>query len=51
MLMPILIYVISMVILYIVIETAVRNGINSSVLGKRFDNEDKKSWLDDDLDN
>ncbi|MDV7767691.1 hypothetical protein ABGT24_00070 [Peribacillus frigoritolerans] len=43
-------------ILYIVIETAVRKGINSSIIGQFLENkygikEDKKSFLDDDLDN
>lgn len=43
-------------ILYIVIETAVRKGINSSIIGQFIENkygikEDKKPFLDDDLDN
>ncbi|MEC0299186.1 MULTISPECIES: hypothetical protein [Peribacillus] len=43
-------------ILYIVIETAVRKGINSSIIGQFIEKkygikEDKKSFLDDDLDN
>lgn len=42
--------------LYKVIETAVRKGINSSIIGKFLENrygikEDKTSFLDDDLDN
>ncbi|NCT36489.1 hypothetical protein GTW56_08800 [Bacillus sp. EB93] len=43
-------------ILYIVIETAVRRGINHSIIGQFLEKkygmkEDKKSFLDDDLDN
>lgn len=43
-------------ILYIVIETAVRKGINSSIIGQFLESkygikEDKKSFLDNDLDN
>ncbi|MEC0276249.1 hypothetical protein [Peribacillus frigoritolerans] len=43
-------------ILYIVIETSVRKGINSSIIGQFIEKkygikEDKKSFLDDDLDN
>ncbi|UII54206.1 hypothetical protein LS684_10905 [Cytobacillus spongiae] len=38
-------------LLYIVIETAVRRGINSSVLGEPYRSENKKkTFLDDDLD-
>ncbi|WP_170145264.1 hypothetical protein [Ammoniphilus oxalaticus] len=51
----IVIYGIGMFILYIVIETAVRRGINSSVIGRHLGQldvkESKKSFLDDDLDN
>ncbi|MBM7662990.1 hypothetical protein JOC85_003816 [Bacillus mesophilus] len=52
----IFVYIVSLFILYIVIETAVRRGINSSVIGIRFEkkygnDEEKKSFLDDDLDN
>lgn len=47
---------IGLFILYIVIETAVRKGINNSVIGQFLEKkygvkEDKKSFLDDDLDN
>lgn len=50
---------ISLFILYMIIETAVRNGINSSRLGKILEEkygreqpgEFEKSWLDRDLDN
>ncbi|MFS0762196.1 hypothetical protein [Peribacillus phoenicis] len=43
-------------ILYIVIETAVRKGIDNSIIGQFLEKkygvkEDKKSFLDDDLDN
>ncbi|MGY3316763.1 hypothetical protein ACV242_005259 [Peribacillus simplex] len=48
--------IVGLFILYIVIETAVRKGINSSIIGqfleKKYGNkEDEKSFLDDDLDN
>ncbi|MFI8496691.1 hypothetical protein ACIGC1_28325 [Peribacillus butanolivorans] len=50
-------YIVGLFILYIVIETAVRKGINSSIIGQFLENkygikeDDKKSFLDDDLDN
>ncbi|MEX6701795.1 hypothetical protein ABS315_19565 [Peribacillus frigoritolerans] len=52
----IIFYIVGVFILYIVIETAVRRGINHSNIGqfleKRYGmKEDKKSFLDDDLDN
>lgn len=48
--------IIGFFILYIVIETAVRRGINSLIIGQFLEEkhgfkEDKKSFLDDDLDN
>ncbi|WP_148357810.1 hypothetical protein [Peribacillus simplex] len=48
--------IIGLCILYIVIETAVRKGINNSIIGQFLEKkygvkEDKKSFLDDDLDN
>ncbi|WP_309476946.1 hypothetical protein [Bacillus sp. ISL-34] len=48
--------IIGLFILYIVIETAVRKGINSSIIGQFLENEygvkeDKKPYLDYDLDN
>ncbi|KOR83564.1 hypothetical protein AM233_05160 [Bacillus sp. FJAT-22058] len=54
--LSIVLYIISLFILYIVIETAVRKGINSSIIGQILEKksgikEDKKSFLDDDLDN
>ena len=54
--MSIVFFIISLLILFVVIETAVRNGINSSIIGKYLEsksevNEDKKSFLSDDLDN
>ncbi|MEH7505967.1 hypothetical protein V7152_29135 [Neobacillus drentensis] len=53
---PIVIYIVGLFILYIVIETAVRRGINSSIIGQFLEKKygikgDKKSFLDDDLDN
>ncbi|MDQ0223851.1 hypothetical protein [Metabacillus niabensis] len=49
-------YLIGLFILYVVIETAVRKGINSSIIGKFLEDkygikEEKKSFLDNDLDN
>ncbi|MGN7940089.1 hypothetical protein [Virgibacillus sp. 6R] len=49
-------YLIGVFILYVVIETAVRKGINSSIIGKFLEDkygikEEKKSFLDNDLDN
>ena len=54
--MSIVFFIIGLLILFAVIETAVRNGINSSIIGKYLESqseikEDKKSFLDDDLDN
>jgi Na+-transporting methylmalonyl-CoA/oxaloacetate decarboxylase gamma subunit len=54
--MSIVFFIISLLILFVVIETAVRNGINSSIIGKYLESksevkEDKKSFLSDDLDN
>ena len=48
--------IVGLFILYIVIETAVRKGINNSIIGQFLEKkygikEDKKSFLDDDLDN
>ena len=48
--MGIITYIIGTLILYVVIETAVRRGINSSVLGQRHGNkENAKPYTD--LDN
>ncbi|MCZ0875137.1 hypothetical protein [Peribacillus sp. AS_2] len=52
----IIFYIVGVFILYIVIETAVRRGINHSNIGQFLEKkygmkEDKKSFLDDDLDN
>ncbi|CAH0295111.1 MULTISPECIES: hypothetical protein [Peribacillus] len=49
-------FVVGLFILYIVIETAVRKGINSSIIGQFLEKKygvkaDKRSFLDDDLDN
>ena len=53
--LSIVLYIISLFILYIVIETAVRRGINSSIIGelleKKYGIKRYKSFLDDDLDN
>lgn len=54
--LPIVLYVIGIFILYVVIETAVRRGINSSIVGQYLEEKDgmkvdKKSFLDHDLDN
>lgn len=56
MIISILLYVGSLFILYIVIETAVRKGINSSIIGQALEKklgiqeEKKKSFFDHDLD-
>ncbi|WHY96968.1 hypothetical protein [Peribacillus simplex] len=52
----IIFFVVGLFILYIVIETAVRKGINNSNIGQFLEKKygvkaDKKSFLDDDLDN
>lgn len=52
----IIFYIVGVFILYIVIETAVRRGINHSNLGEFLEKkygvkEGTKSFLDDDLDN
>ncbi|MFS0599248.1 hypothetical protein AB1L16_21310 [Peribacillus frigoritolerans] len=52
----IIFYIVGVFILYIVIETAVRRGINHSNIGQFLEKkygvkEGKKSFLDDDLDN
>ena len=52
----ILLYIGSLFILYIVIETAVRKGINNSIIGQTLEKklgiteEKKKSFFDNDLD-
>jgi hypothetical protein len=55
MIVAIAFFILGIFILYIIIETAVRKGINSSVLGEYLEKElksnKKKSFLDDDLDN
>ncbi|OZU87006.1 hypothetical protein CIL03_18880 [Virgibacillus indicus] len=53
--LSIFIYLVGLFILYIVIETAVKRGINSSIIGRYIEEkydikEDKTSFLDDDLD-
>ncbi|MET1180951.1 hypothetical protein ABG775_23810 [Peribacillus simplex] len=52
----IIFFVVGLFILYIVIETAVRKGINNSNIGQLLEEKygvkaDKRSFLDDDLDN
>ncbi|MDC3413249.1 hypothetical protein NC797_14410 [Aquibacillus sp. 3ASR75-11] len=54
--LSIFLYLVGLFILYIVIETAVRRGINSSIIGRYIEDKydikkNKKSFLDDDLDN
>ena len=52
----IIIYIVSLIILYIVIETAVRKGINKSIIGRALEKklgiteEKKNSLFDNDLD-
>lgn len=56
--LAIIFYIVGLIILYIIIETAVRRGINSSIIGQYLEKkygikdirEKKKSFLDDDLD-
>ncbi|WP_082234613.1 hypothetical protein [Halobacillus massiliensis] len=56
--LTIIFYLIGLFILYIIIETAVRRGINSSIIGqyleKKYGMQDtrkkKNSFLEDDLD-
>lgn len=53
--LSIALYIVGLFILYAVIETAVRRGINSSIIGRFLEKEyeikeDKKSFLNDDLD-
>lgn len=54
--MSIVLYIVSLIILYIVIETAVRRGINSSIIGQALEKklgiteEKKESFYDTDLD-
>ena len=52
----IIIWIAGLFILYLVIFKAVKEGINKSVLGQSLEKTsdqgvNKKSWLDDDLDN
>ncbi len=54
--LSIIFYVVGVFILYIVIETAVKKGINSSKIGQFYEEKDgikenKKTFLDKDLDN
>jgi len=51
----ILLWIIGLFILYVVISTAVKEGINRSLVGQYLEkkygmNENKKSFLDNDLD-
>ncbi|WP_026675246.1 hypothetical protein [Alkalihalobacterium bogoriense] len=56
--LSIVLYIAGLIILYIVIETAVRKGINNSIIGQYLEKkygikdirENKKSFFDDDLD-
>ncbi|AXI01028.1 hypothetical protein DV702_15670 [Sporosarcina sp. PTS2304] len=52
----IILWIAGLFILYLVIFKAVKDGINRSVVGQSLEKnsdqvENKKSWLDDDLDN
>ncbi|MEK3886675.1 hypothetical protein [Bacillus sp. FSL K6-3431] len=52
----IILWIVGLFILYIVISTAVKDGINKSVVGQFIETkygvkEDKKSFLNSDLDN
>ncbi|PID20133.1 hypothetical protein CSV61_16195 [Sporosarcina sp. P3] len=52
----IVLWIAGLFILYLVIFKAVKDGINRSVVGQSLEKnsnqvENKKSWLDDDLDN
>lgn len=52
----IVVAIVGLLALYGIIEAGVRNGINSSIIGQFLEKrneieEDKKSFLDDDLDN
>jgi hypothetical protein len=56
LILSIVLWIVGLFILYIVISTAVKDGINKSVVGQFIENkygckEDKKSFLDSDLDN
>lgn len=51
----IILYIVGLFVLYIVIETAVRKGIDSSIVGRYLEKkhgikEHKKSFFDNDLD-
>lgn len=51
----IILYIVSLIIFYIIIETAVRKGIDSSVIGRYLEKkhgmkEDQKSFFSNDLD-
>lgn len=52
----IIVSIVGLIALYAVIEAAVKNGINNSIIGQFLEKkneieEDKKSFLNDDLDN
>ncbi|MDP4549562.1 hypothetical protein Q9251_01550 [Alkalihalobacillus macyae] len=54
--LPIVLSIVGIFILYVVVETAVRRGINRSIVGQSLEKQDgmdvnKKSFLDHDLDN
>lgn len=46
----ILIYLLSMVIFYFIIETAVKNGINKSNIGQGNDHDNHEPFIKNDLD-
>ncbi|SDJ98412.1 hypothetical protein [Sediminibacillus albus] len=54
----VILFIVSIVVFYIVIETAVKNGINKSRIGEYYQagsleepEDTKESFFDDDLDN
>ncbi|MGO4890637.1 hypothetical protein ACJ2A9_23125 [Anaerobacillus sp. MEB173] len=54
--LSIILWIVGLFIMYLVITTAVKDGINKSIIGQFFEKkygikEDKKSFLDSDLDN
>lgn len=48
--LDILFYLLSIVIFYFIIETAVKNGINKSIIGQKNDDEIRKPFIKNDLD-
>lgn len=48
--MEILLYILSIVIFYVVVETAVKNGINKSIIGQKNNDQDHEPFIKNDLD-